>query len=231
MNTPFDYLILSPHPDDAVFSLGQHLINWTKSGKTIKIINVFNSYGTEDLASENAWNFLLKYGYKNVKELTRSRQTDQKNIITRMGIEVDSLNYVDASFRLFSTTPVYVTHQALMSGRISTYDSQLPQQIIDKISTISYHQIICPYGVGNHADHTILRKVGDILKKQKKPVKYYLESPYIWRDFNYVKYSVQILRASSYLNQVSAKNDLLKLYSYYHLLVRDHESFPEVIVD
>ena len=34
-------VVLSPHFDDAIFSLGQHLIDWIKQGKKIKVINVF----------------------------------------------------------------------------------------------------------------------------------------------------------------------------------------------
>ena len=229
-NIPFDYLIISPHPDDAVFSLGQHIINWLKLGKNVKIINVFNSYGAEDLSSENAWNVLLKYGYQNVKELTQARAADNQRVYEKLAITQLSLNYIDASFRHFSNIPVYATAQSLTTGRPSTYDSDLPAHIIQEISTESYQTILCPYGVGGHVDHAILRNVGNILKKQKHNVQFYLESPYLWRDLNYLKLSFQILRASSYLNQVADKMAILKLYSYHDILVRPHEKFPEVIL-
>ena len=61
-------VVLSPHFDDAIFSLGQHLIDWIKQGKKIKVINVFtkkidkgreSNWGLVDGASRIGWNKLL----------------------------------------------------------------------------------------------------------------------------------------------------------------------------
>ncbi|MBI2464511.1 PIG-L family deacetylase [Candidatus Shapirobacteria bacterium] len=232
MNTNFDYLIISPHPDDAVASLGQHILNWQREGKTVKVITVFNEYGTEELSSENAWDYLLKSGFKNVKEFATARHLDDRRVMTELGVEFEYLNYVDAAFRRFSNTTVYLTAQALMSGRPSTFDSGLPAKIYADLSGIEAKTTLFPYGVGGHVDHAILRKVGDKLKKDNQNVMFYLESPYLWRHLNYLKYSVHILRAKSYINQIDNKMKLLKDYpSQYQMLVHPHEKFPEVVVD
>jgi hypothetical protein len=232
MNTNFDYLIIVPHPDDAVASLGQHIINWLRQGKTVKIITVFNEYGTEELTSENAWDYLLKSGFKNVKEFAATRHLDDLRVMKELGVEFEYLNYVDASFRRFSNTTVYLTAQALMSGRPSTFDSGLPSKIYNDLSNISAKTVLFPYGVGGHVDHAILRKVGDKLKKDKLNILFYLESPYLWRHLNYLKYSIHILRAKSYLNQIDDKMKILRNYpEQYQILENSHEKFPEVIVD
>jgi hypothetical protein len=222
MNTNFDFLIISPHFCDAATSLGQHIINWRKLGKTVKIVTVFNSFGTEELMSENSWNYLLKYGVKNVRELTKLRLQADKQLISSLDYESQYLNYVDASFRHFSEIPVYDLAQSLLSGRPSTYDHDLPDKIIHDLALDPNQKVVFPYGVGNHVDHVILRKIGDKLKKLGQPISFYLESPELWRDLNYLKYSWQIIRATSYTNQVSQKMSLLKYYA--------HENFPEVIV-
>lgn len=232
MNTNFDYLIVVPHPNDAVASLGQHIINWRRLGKTVKIITVFNEYGTEELTSENAWDYLLKSGFKNVKEFAAARHLDDLRVMKELGVEFEYLNYVDASFRRFSNTTVYLTVQALMSGRPSTFDSGLPSKIYNDLSDISAKTILFPYGVGGHVDHAILRKVGDKLKKDKLNIMFYLESPYLWRHLNYLKFSFQILRAKSYLNQIDDKMKILRNYpKQYQILENSHEKFPEVIVE
>ncbi|MFZ2152709.1 MAG: PIG-L family deacetylase [Microgenomates group bacterium] len=230
LNTPSEIIILSPHPDDAIFSLGQHIHNWLSSGQKLKIINIFNSFGTDDVFSENAWNYLLKYGYKNTIELSQSRSADNQNIYTNLNITPSNLDFIDASFRQFGSGPIYQTPQALNNGRPSTYDSDLPLEIINLLGLQTDQLILCPYGVGGHVDHSLVRRVGDILKKQKYSVKFYLESPYLWRDLNYLKYSLDILRATSYLREVTDKMELVKLYSYANQIVRRGESFPEVII-
>lgn len=231
-NTTFDFLIIVPHQDDALVSLGQHILNWRQQGKTVKVITVFNDYGTEELTSENAWDILLRSGSKNVKEFASSRNLDDIQVMKALDVEYSYLHYVNAAFRRFSNTIVYLTAQALMSGRPSTFDSGLPAKIYSDLSGISAKTILFPYGVGGHVDHAILRKVGDKLKKDQNNILFFLESPYLWRHLNYLKYSVHILRAKSYINQIDDKMRLIKKFpSQSQILIHPHEKFPEVIVD
>jgi LmbE family N-acetylglucosaminyl deacetylase len=230
MNTPSDLIIISPHPDDAIFSLGQHIFNWQNIGHSITIYNVFDQYGHEDLSSENAWNFILKYGYQNVHQLSLARKNDNQKIARELAVDYVSLKYTDASFRQFGGNPVYQTAQSLNNGRPSTFDRDLPSQIASQLKVEKSNTIYCPYGVGNHADHVLMKLLGQLLQKQKYQVNYYLESPYIWRDFNYLKYSIPILQATSYLKDVSDKMRLLQTYSYSQQIVRSGETFPEIIL-
>lgn len=231
MNTTSDFLIVVPHLSDALLSLGQHLHNWRRQGKSVTIITAFNSFGTEELMSENAWDYILKSGVKNVKELASLVAKNERSLQKELNVEVVPLNYVDGAFRRYSNIPVYANSRSLTAGRLSTFDSTLPSKIFEDLSHFSASTYLFPYGVGGHVDHIALSMVGEIFRKKGYKVDYFLESPYLWQKLNYLKFSPQILRAKSYLNKIDDKNVLLQK----HPILQPQfdvikEKFPEVIV-
>lgn len=76
MNTDYDMVVLSPHFDDAIFSVGQHLIDGVKEGKKIKVINIFT------------------------KEIDKYRNKSDLEVMKRLGVERENWGFVDGGFRL-----------------------------------------------------------------------------------------------------------------------------------
>ena len=69
-------VVLSPHFDDAIFSLGQHLIDWIKQGKKIKVINVFT------------------------KKIDKGRESNDRDIMVFLGLETENWGLVDGASRI-----------------------------------------------------------------------------------------------------------------------------------
>lgn len=231
LNTASEILVVSPNLFVGLASLGQHLLNWHSAGKSVNLINVFSQFGPEtDQLSQNAWNYLLKHRFSSVRELSQSSLKDEQKIQSIAPFPVVSLGLSDAAFRRFGDIAVYSTHQSLVSGHPSTYDSRIPEEIISHLPLSPSTLILCPFAVSSHADHQLLRRVGTLLERQKYSVKYYLESPYLWRDLTYLKYSFHLLRAQSYLREVTQKQSLLENLRQFSTLVRPDETFAEIIL-
>jgi hypothetical protein len=230
-NTNFDILVVVPHLSDALLSLGQHLHNWRQQGRKVTIITVFNSFGSEELMSENAWDYILHSGTKNVKEFSSLMAKREQSLQKDLGVEVIPLNYVDSAFRRYSNISVYASRRSLTAGRLSTFDSSLPAKIFTDLSQLVANNYLFPYGVGGFVDNVALSLVGAMFQKRGIKVDYYLENPYLWQKLNYLKFSPHILRAKSYLNKIDNKNLLLKK----HPILQppfdlSREKFPEVII-
>jgi hypothetical protein len=114
-----------------------------------------------------------------------------------------------------------------MSGLISKKDWLLVKRIEEKIKQIKAKLILVPYGVGGHVDHVMVKKAAETTKNKN----YYLESPYLWQNFNYIKYLGKIIGAGSVKRGKETKKVVLKKYrSQYNLLVKDNRMFTEIII-
>jgi LmbE family N-acetylglucosaminyl deacetylase len=214
-------IVFSPHMDDAVLSMGQHILNWKKQGKKVKIITVFTKFSKNNLP-EYTQDYVTKSGFKNVTDFEKARIEEDKEAMKMLGVEYEHWGMIDAGFR-----GNYMTKKELMSGKIK--DIGLVEDMAKKINDINVTEIYLPYGVGGHVDHLIVRKAGSA--KQTNNIRYYLESPYLWQDFNYLKYVNKIFDIKSLMVSKKEKDDVLKCYkSQYGLLKKDGGFFGEIVI-
>jgi hypothetical protein len=102
------------------------------------------------------------------------------------------------------------------------------RQIKDKIRKLKGNLFVAPYGVGDHVDHLIVKEATKNLKLNKK---YYLESPYLWQNFNWLKFCWKIIRGTSVLRGGGEKEIVLKKYgSQYNLLNIDNSIKCEIVL-
>lgn len=161
MKEKYDVVVLSPHLDDAVFSLGQHLIDWRGCGKKIKVVNIFSGFGKENI------------------ELEKERQSADAIVLNKLGISRESWKLIDGGFRDRENLG------ELFNGTVSKNDRKLQLIIEKKMAGLSAKTILVPMAVGNHIDHTLVRNAAEKVF-QKGKLKYYVESPYLWWQKNWL---------------------------------------------
>ena len=158
MNKKYDVVVLSPHLDDAVFSLGQHLIEWIEQGKKIKIINIFTKFGNIEI------------------DLEKYRKEKDKKVMDYLKVKWENWNFTDGGFRLSDK-------KMLFGGKIIKEDDNLKKNIEKRLKKIKADLVLAPRGVGGHVDHILVREMARKIMDSK--IEYYIDLPYLWSNFGW----------------------------------------------
>ena len=172
------YIFISPHLDDAILSCGNLLLKLKAQNKNIQIITLFTSASKKTLTPQ-AENFLNACGYTSPIKLFEDREVEDSKATGFIGGTYKHLGFIDAAWRTKNNKPLYHNGTSQFSGRISTKDHKLIDTIRTNLTKICVNDattlILCPLGVGNHADHVITRKAVEKLYKQSL----------FWEDYPY----------------------------------------------
>lgn len=183
--------ILSPHLDDAAFSLGSFMATHAVRNP-IKVINLFTA-GDVHPPTLSARAFLSQIGVADPIQLFKLRRKEDKVALRSIGVTVSNWGAVDALWRRHSSSSIlpelganYPTYRLHVSrGRVSTYDQSLIKQLKNKLRATlpksSDYRVIVPLGHGGHVDHTITRLIGEAMVPAPK-LSYYLDFPYSIRN-------------------------------------------------
>jgi hypothetical protein len=186
-------IIVSPHLDDAVFSIGGILLQL--QGKIeIIALNVFTKSSKPYTLS--AKKHVIQCGFKNAEKLYNERIKEDKLAFKKIEIYPIYLNFEDALFRkidklniirqilgkiipeLIHVYPIY--RLSIINKVISKYDAQIINKIKYKIQSFKLSEkdlIFCPLGIGSHVDHLVVKKACEELKMPK--------NLFFWADIPY----------------------------------------------
>lgn len=134
-------LVISPHLDDAVLSLGASIAAWTRAGTRVVIASVYTTGPDLDAVAPSMRKF-ADY---------RARCAEDDAAARTVGAEVVRLGQIERAFRppvltgwSFFTTPA---ERSGLSGLAAVTAALTPLAALDPA------QIVVPLGVGNHIDH------------------------------------------------------------------------------
>jgi LmbE family N-acetylglucosaminyl deacetylase len=227
----YDIVILSPHLDDAVLSLGEHILRWKRSNKKIHIVNIFSVFQGKKLPKYTR-EYLHASGENDVSSFAKKRTTEDKKALEQLNVTWQNLNLIDGGFRLFENEIIYKTSNELFSGKISPLDNNLSNEITLKLQSLisSDSAIYLPYGIGKHADHLLVRKCAELLFK--KPY-YYADMPYALSKSNWNPSQSLFFIKNLYSAQLSSqqKKKILNCYnSQISILFKRYPTvFPELV--
>lgn len=157
--------ILSPHIDDACFSLGGILSN-LKCRKTIW--NVFS------------YTYYSKYG-KN-KDVMLQRKTEDKCFCETIDAKTIYTEYADAEARGYNCLSDYfgVPTQVAITENWDLI-KEISQQIISRLGKDNVDIVFVPMAAGNHIDHLIVRQSAILAMctlKKNSTIVFYEDLPY-----------------------------------------------------
>lgn len=169
VKSKLEVVIISPHYDDAILSCSELLLQLNKK-TNITIVNVFTS-AHEGPYTLSAKKYLQYSGYTDAVLLYNKRKNEDENAFSEFTVSIVNLGLEDALFRkkkknniLGSFIPefnhVYPTYRFHILKHIAKNDYAFT---ILKKSIMKFNKnkclIFAPIGIGNHADHVIVRKV------------------------------------------------------------------------
>jgi LmbE family N-acetylglucosaminyl deacetylase len=155
--------ILSPHQDDAGFSLALTIGEFVRAGHRVRIVNCFteSAYAPHTSASS-------------VSEIGAVRSREDREFASRIGngIEVVDLGLRDAPLRLGCDV------SQVRSRKPGEIDREAGAKILESLSGIGSDLVLAPLGVGGHIDHLVVRDVGIQMAKDTHRVIFYEDLPY-----------------------------------------------------
>ena len=152
-------VVLSPHLDDAVFSIGGYLAS--QSHRCVLVLNIF------------AQSSFVNGSQSNLENGTAIRKQEDKMAFGQMGhVKIQDLDFIDAIDRgipfenVFNHPAEVIAADPLIVKVRQALDLYIPQDAY----------VLAPAGFGNHYDHILVRQAG-----ADKANAYYAELPYACR--------------------------------------------------
>jgi LmbE family N-acetylglucosaminyl deacetylase len=165
--------ILSPHRDDAAFSLGLSMSRWSQRGIPIRVLNVFTQSAYAPLAA------IKEEGLerRGSVSLMRAREDRAALLSINCTIEVQSFNFVDAPLRLGIESNAVCTE----SARLCRDDNTL-ENLIAMISRCTRNNVVLtPLALGDHVDHLAVQSAAIAVSRGSRMLGFYEDLPYaIW---------------------------------------------------
>jgi LmbE family N-acetylglucosaminyl deacetylase len=225
----FDVVVLSPHLDDAALSCGQHIWQWKQEGKKIMIITLFMKHTGYKYLPNYTKSYLKTSGFKTGDDFGAARILEDVGAMKSFGVQWEHWGLLDAGFRIYKNKKAkYPTKKSLLSAKIKNEDKKLIETISNKLEKINSKLFLIPFDIGAHVDHLIVKKAGEKIKGNKL---YYLESPYLWQENNFLTVLKMLKKIKSFKFGKKEKNQILKEYtSQYHLQVNKYFIYPEILV-
>ncbi len=166
--------MLSPHRDDAAFSLSLSIGHWLSAGHSVTLLNVFTRslYAPYSDAETKPEGGRLDY----VSAL-RKREDEKFLAAVGGGIKMVDLDVVDAPIRLKCDASIVCDMDVVAD------DPAIPQieAGLAKLLHGDDVALVLPLGLGHHVDHRTARDAS-LEMSTKVPCAFYEELPYAMRD-------------------------------------------------
>lgn len=173
--------VISPHFDDAVLSCGQHILDWQEDGYEVEVITVFTEFEASVLSEDSA-SFVKECGVESLAAFRKLREREDTEAMKRLGVKKYRwLGCIDGGFRESEGVPTYRTHDELFSGKVLDSDDWI-DQLSDSLQNAIDPQatVVIPLGFGAHADHLIVRQIGEEVCSKKR-LSWYIDIPYAFQ--------------------------------------------------
>jgi LmbE family N-acetylglucosaminyl deacetylase len=194
-----DWIYLSPHFDDAVFSCGGLLWEQAQAGNTVTIWTICAG---EPLTGEfSAFAQMHHIRWESGEQAVAQRKLEDQLACQRVGAAYHYLPVPDCIYRRAGENyfgkrnkqkasrtiqdpgpeeHLYTTLEAIL-GPLRPEEDGLVGQVSAELSrTLPEHsQVVCPLALGGHADHRLTRRAAEAIGK---PLAYYADFPYVLRS-------------------------------------------------
>lgn len=146
--------VLSPHYDDAVYSL------WHQLTPASRVITIFAGYPADEKPSE--WD--LSTGFSNARDAIAARSEENRAALAQTGADSLDLAFLDTVFR--------------KPGELQ------PEQLAEilKRHLTPDAQVLAPLGFSfsfRHPDHNLTREAAKLLLSDGRDVAFYADIPYV----------------------------------------------------
>ena len=207
-------IILSPHIDDAILSLGGSILKWIGEGLSVKVVNIFSR--------SLAYNGLFRIA--NLEDETRLRKNEELDVIKEVGDIFEYWDFPATSSRRFGRWLKYlpVSLQVRIPGNrtmLKVIAKKLGQHLLSEQADV--YLPIAHFPIA-HIDHVLVRDAAlAVLRMREVQTNFWLyeDMPYCARDRSFMT-ALQTNHAMSVLIPVSF-DDKARLARKYQSQVKE----------
>ncbi len=165
--------VLSPHPDDAVWSLG----GWIHHQRAVlhnevEVVTVFNRLGSIDtsrLQNAESWRQL---------ELEPLRAAEDRNATRMLEADLLNLGLTDAAARILADGSWEIPQPADLVAR-QPAAAQMYTCLTASLESLPAAELtLAPMGLGGHCDHVLVQRAAQTLWQDSGTLRWYAEFPY-----------------------------------------------------
>jgi LmbE family N-acetylglucosaminyl deacetylase len=187
-----NWIFLSPHLDDVVFSCGGFIWDLTSAGQDVEIWTICAADPLKSDLSSFAASLHSDWGLGDDAYVIR--RTEDKNACKILGASPRYLDYLDCIYRQAPGGDHYYQKEEDIFGGLDREENNLINRLVGELETSLPEKtnLVAPLGIGNHVDHELTRKAASRLSYHPY---YYADYPYAREDEG--KEILAILEASA----------------------------------
>jgi LmbE family N-acetylglucosaminyl deacetylase len=162
------HVVVSPHPDDAVWSAGGRIALWRAAGQRVTVVTVFDGDGEADSAA----------GWRTIAD-ARTRRAEDMAALAGLGVRRVSVGWPEAALRTDNGNPRYPGQLRLFSRPHET-DIAFSALLTELLRDMCGPDVVLhgPLAAGRHVDHVLVRDAVDLLAATGQAQRYYEDFPY-----------------------------------------------------
>ncbi|HLR96568.1 MAG TPA: PIG-L family deacetylase [Jiangellaceae bacterium] len=166
-----DHLVLSPHPDDAVWSLGARIARWRRQGNWVVVLTVFDGPGTDSVVGRDV---------RALSTPPSTRRAEDHAALSLLGVTLHSLGLPDAATRHSDGAPRYPSVTRLFATPHPD-DVALMDRIAEAVGIRRGGGTVVhtPLAAGGHVDHRLTRAAAR--RTSTRALEWYEDFPYTVR--------------------------------------------------
>lgn len=174
------WIYLSPHLDDAIFSCGGLIWEQVQAQEKVEVWTIFAGDPPGGQLSRFAKRIHNRWGADS--DPIHIRRLEDVAACSRLDVSYQHFTFLDCIYR---TSPE--TGKPLYASRRSLFETLAPveQNLVDELHIILKHRlpfdanVVYPLGVGKHVDHRLVRFV---VSNINRPLWFYADFPYVRRS-------------------------------------------------
>lgn len=171
-------VVVSPHRDDAAFSLGLSIEAWLRAGHRVEILNCFTQ---SEYAPYSDVDSLHGNDKRSFVSATRRREDIAFNKLTGGRLKITDLDLLDAPLRLACGVEDVLTIDIRSGDRAVARVAGALRKIAEK-SQPGQVALVLPLALGDHIDHRVVHQAAlEALAEMTLPLAFYEDLPYATR--------------------------------------------------
>jgi LmbE family N-acetylglucosaminyl deacetylase len=176
---PPRHLVLSPHLDDAVLSVGGAIHRWISAGESVLVVTVMTGNPPAGELSAFA-EFQHAQWDLPPREAYAVRRTEDRAALGILGANLAHLPFLDCIYRGGPDGTYYNTDDEIF-GAVHPADAELARDLWAQFATLAPAgpddiSVYAPLGLGNHVDHQLVRRAAEAWLDTR--LVYYEDYPY-----------------------------------------------------
>ncbi|HSQ38762.1 MAG TPA: PIG-L family deacetylase [Anaerolineales bacterium] len=187
------WIYISPHLDDAILSAGGLIHDQARDGKRVEIWTLACGFPPEADPSPFAQVLHFQWGFTSAEETVRLRRVEDARAAAIVGAKAVHFDgFFDCIYRRDEKGEPLYPMDVFVEPHPKEADlpAKMTAALAERLQPDDV--LVCPLGIGGHADHVIVRRA---VERLARPLWYYADVPYVLNHPSELEPSTRLMQA------------------------------------